>query len=90
MSQLFSSADLNVAFKNVQGNADAAISNFSDDNVLSYSAEDLTNSVYEEFAVKAPVVDEARIFTDWADGFVPEYMTPNPNYQQAPQVRGRI
>ena len=90
MSQLFSSADLNVAFKNVQGNADAAICNFSDDNVLSYSAEDLTNSVYEEFAVKAPVVDEARIFTDWADGFVPEYMTPNPNYQQAPQVRGRI
>ena len=34
MTVLFSGADLNVAFKNVQGNAEAEISNFSDDYVL--------------------------------------------------------
>jgi hypothetical protein len=45
MTALFSGADLNVAFKNVQGNAKAEVSNFSDDNVLAHTIEDLTESV---------------------------------------------
>lgn len=36
MTLLFSGPNIQVAFKNVQGNAEAEISNFSDDYVLGY------------------------------------------------------
>jgi hypothetical protein len=90
MTLLFSGPDLNVAFKNVQGNAEAEISNFSDDYVLAHSIEDLTESVYEKYAVKAPVLDKDAIGSDWVDGYVPQYRTPNPNFDQQPGVKGRI
>src|SRR6266481_1829116 len=90
MTLLFSGPDLNVAFKNVQGNAEAEISNFSDDYVLAHSIEDLTKSVYEKYAVKAPVLDKDAVGSDWVDGYVPEYLTPNPNFDQQAGVKGRI
>jgi hypothetical protein len=90
MTLLFSGADLNVAFKNVQGNAEVEIGNFSDDYVLAHSVEDLTESVYEKYAVKAPVLNKDAMGSDWVDGYVPEYRTPNPNFDQQPGVRGRI
>jgi hypothetical protein len=90
MTLLFSGAELNVAFKNVQGNAEAEIGNFSDDYVLAHSIEDLTENVYEKYAVKAPVLDKDAIGSDWIDGYVPEFRTPNPNFDQQPGVKGRI
>ncbi len=90
MTFLFSGPDVQVAFKNVQGNAEAEISNFSDDYILAHSIEDLTERMYEKFAVKAPVLDKGAIVNDWVDGYVPEYMTPNPNFDQQPGVKGRI
>jgi hypothetical protein len=90
MTLLFSGPDLIVAFKNVQGNAEAEISSFSDDYVLDRPIEDLTESVYEKYAVKAPVLDKDVIGSDWVDGYVPEYMTPNPNFDQQVGIKGRI
>jgi hypothetical protein len=90
MTLLFSGADVQVAFKNVQGNAETEIANFSDDYVLGHSIEDLADSVYENFAVKTLVLDKDNLGTDWVDGYVPEYMTPNPNFDQQPGVKGRI
>jgi hypothetical protein len=90
MTLLFSGADVQVAFRNVQGNAESEIANFSDDYVLSHSIEDLADSVYDKFAVKTPVLDKDNIGSDWVDGYVPEYRTPNPNFDQQPGVKGRI
>ena len=90
MTLLFSGADINVAFKNVQGNAEVEIGNFSDDYVLARSVEDLTESVYEKYAVKTPVLNKNAIGSDWVDGYVPEYRTPNPNFDQQPGMKGRI
>jgi hypothetical protein len=90
MTLLFSGADVQVAFKNVRGNAETEIANFSDDYVLGHSIEDLADSVYEKFAVKTLVLDKDNLGTDWVDGYVPEYMTPNPNFDQQPGVKGRI
>jgi hypothetical protein len=90
MTVLFSGADLNVAFKNVQGNAEAEISHFSDDYILAHTIEDLTESVYEKYAVKAPALDKDAIGTDWVEGYVPEYQTPNAAFDQQPGVKGRI
>jgi hypothetical protein len=90
MTVLFSGGDLNVAFKNVQGDAEAEISNFSDDYVLAHTIEDLTESVYEKYAVTSPVLAKNAIVSDWVDGYVPEYRTPNPNFDQQPGVKGRI
>jgi hypothetical protein len=90
MTLLFSGADLNVAFKNVQGNAEAEISNFSDDYVLGHKIEELSEAVYEKYAVTSPVLDKVAMATDWVDGYVPEYRTPNPNFDQQPGVKGRI
>ena len=90
MALLFSGADVQVAFKNVQGNAETEIANYSDDYVLGHSIEDLTESVYDKYAVKTLVLDLDAKGIDWVDGYVPEYMTPNPNYDQQPGVKGRI
>jgi hypothetical protein len=90
MTLLFSGADVQVALKNVQGNAETEISNFSDDYVLGHAIEDLTESVYEKYAVKTPVLDKGAIVSDWVDGYVPEYRTPNPSFDQQPGVKGRI
>jgi hypothetical protein len=90
MTLLFSGDDLSVAFKNVQGNAEAEISDFSDDYVLGHKIEDLAESVYQKFAVMSPVLDKTAMGTDWSDGYVPEYRTPNPNFDQPPAVKGRI
>jgi hypothetical protein len=90
MTLLFSGADVQVAFKNVQGNAETEIANYSDDYVLGHSIEDLTESVYDKYAVKTLVLDLDAKGIDWVDGYVPEYMTPNPNYDQQPGVKGRI
>jgi hypothetical protein len=90
MTLLFSGPDIQVAFKNVQGNAEAEISSFSDDYVLGYSVEDLTELVYEKFAVKPLVLDLNAKGIDWVDGYVPEHMPPNPNFDQQPGVKGRI
>ena len=90
MTLLFSGADVQVALKNVQGNAETEISNFSDDYVLGRSIEDLTENVYEKYAVKTPVLDKNAIKNDWVDGYVPEYRTPNPTFDQQPGVKGRI
>ena len=90
MTLLFSGADVQVAFKNVQGNAETEIANYSDDYVLGHSIEDLTEGVYDKYAVKTLVLDLDAKGIDWVDGYVPEYMTPNPNYDQQPGVKGRI
>jgi len=90
MTLLFLGADVQVAFKNVQGNAETEIANYSDDYVLGHSIEDLTESVYDKYAVKTLVLDLDAKGIDWVDGYVPEYMTPNPNYDQQPGVKGRI
>jgi hypothetical protein len=90
MTLLFSGADVQVAFKNVQGNAETEIANYSDDYVLGHSIEDLTESVYDKYAVKTLVLDLDAKGIDWVDGYVPEYMTPNLNYDQQPGVKGRI
>jgi hypothetical protein len=90
MTLLFSGPDVQVALKNVQGNAEAEIHNFSDDYVLGYSIEDLSEIVYEKFAVKPLALDLDAKGVDWAEGYVPEYMTPNPNFDQQPGVKGRI
>ena len=90
MTLLFSGADVHVAFKNVQRNAETEIADYSDDNVLWHSIEDLTESVYDKYAVKTLVLDLDAKGIDWVDGYVPEYVTPNPNYDQQPGVKGRI
>lgn len=90
MTLLFDGPDIQVALKNVQGNAEAEIRNFSDDHVLGYSIEDLSELVYEKFAVKPLMLDLDAKGVDWVDGFVPEYTTPNPSYDQQPGVKGRI
>jgi hypothetical protein len=90
MTLLFSGADVQVALNNVQGNAENEIANFSDDYVLGHSIEDLADSVYDQFAVKTPVLDKDNIVSDWVDGYVPEYRTPNPSFDQQPGVKGRI
>src|SRR5438874_6189036 len=90
MTLLFSGADVQIALKNVQGNAEAEISKFSDDYVLAHSIEDLAESVYEKFAVKTPVLDKGAIVSDWVEGYVPEYRTPNPNFDEQPGIKGRI
>jgi hypothetical protein len=90
MTLLFSGADVQVALKNVQGNAETEIGNFSDDYVLGHSIEDLTESVYEKYAVKTPLLDKDAIKNDWVDGYVPEYRPPNPTFDQQPGVKGRM
>ncbi|MBR1143342.1 hypothetical protein [Bradyrhizobium sp. AUGA SZCCT0431] len=90
MALLFSGADVQVALKNVQGNAESEIASFSDDYVLGHPIEDLADSVYDKFAVKTPVLDKDNIGSDWVDGYVPEYRTPNPDFDQQPGVKGRI
>ena len=90
MAILFSGADLNVAFRNVQGNAETEVSNFSDDYVLAHPIEELVQSVFDKYAVKAPKLDKDAITSDWVDGYVPEYRTPNPSFDQQPGARGRI
>ena len=64
MTLLFSGADIQVALKNVQGNAESEIANFSDDYVLGHSIEDLADSAYDKFAVKTPVLDKDNIGSD--------------------------
>jgi hypothetical protein len=90
MTLLFSGADVQVAFKNVQGNAETEIANFSDYYVLGHSIEELAESVYQKYAIKTLVLDKDNIGTDWVDSYVPHYMTPNPNFDQQPGVKGRI
>jgi hypothetical protein len=90
MTLLFSGPDIQVALKNVQGNTEAEIHNFSDDYVLGYSIEDLTEIVYEKFAVKPLLLDLDAKGIDWVEGYVPEYVTPNLSYDQQPGVKGRI
>jgi hypothetical protein len=85
MTMLFSGAELKVAFKNVQGNAETEIANYSDDYVLAHAIEDLTESVYGKYAVQAPVLDK-NAESDWVDGYVPEHLTPNPNFDQQPLI----
>jgi hypothetical protein len=46
--------------------------------------------VYDKYAVKTLVLDLDAKGIDWVDGYVPEYMTPNLNYDQQPGVKGRI
>lgn len=90
MTLLFNGADVQVAFKNVQGNAETEIANYSDDYVLSYAMEELAQFVYEKFAVKPLLLDLDAKGVDWAEGYVPEYMVPNPDFDRQPGVKGRI
>jgi hypothetical protein len=69
MTVLFSGADLNVALRNVQGNAETEVSNFSDDYVLAHPIEELVKSVFDKYAVKAPKLDKDAITSDWVDGY---------------------
>jgi hypothetical protein len=90
MTLLFSGADVQVAFKTVQGNAETEIANYSDDYVLGHPIEDLTDNVYDKYAVKPLVLDLGAKVVDFVDGYVPQYMTPNPSFDQQPGVKGRI
>lgn len=90
MTLLFSGLDIQVAFKDVQGNAEAEIANYSDDHVLGHTIEDLTETVFDRFAVKPLVLDLDAKVVDFVDGYVPEHMTPNRSFDKQPVVKGRI
>jgi hypothetical protein len=89
---LFMSTEVGVVINQSRQNAVDAIHAFGTDGLLAHSVDEWVAELTDDHRIEVPTIDAAQCFMTEAEGYIPQYAVPNPNFREpgSATVKGTI